>query len=345
MNKQWISIHVFYSANPSKLLLNCIAPLIADLRDKGLISRWFFIRYWMGGPHVRLRLLPAEGVTAQAVKDVAEPAIKSYLENRPALFEMDPALLKKHYRRMFEAEYGNEAYLARYGETGEMETYASNSIHHIEYELEYQRYGGEPGLDVAERHFEVSSDIVLHIMKETNVHARGLAMGRGMQLMLQMLYTFLVDDESVCRFLTRYIEMWQEIYEDRSNLYPYFDRKYSFIAQKIQRRVSEVKRHLEADHFVPGLEVELEWVTHLRELKAELRDLHSARRLTLPEHAQSERDAFTYLLTSYVHMTNNRLSVSIGEEVYMAYVLRRAIEESAAIAEAGAPVLMEATIG
>jgi hypothetical protein len=138
--------------------------------------------------------------------------------------------------------------------------------------------------------------------------------------------------------------MWQEIYEDRSNLYPYFDRKYSFVAQKIQRRVHDVKRRLEADHFVPGLEVELEWVTHLRELKTELRALHSARRLTLPDHAQSEREAFTYLLASYVHMTNNRLSVSIGEEVYMAYVLRRAIQESAT-SETGAAVLMEAAIG
>ncbi|HEX8772732.1 MAG TPA: thiopeptide-type bacteriocin biosynthesis protein [Pyrinomonadaceae bacterium] len=345
MNKQWISMHIFYSANPSKLLLNCIAPLIAELRDRGLVSRWFFIRYWMGGPHVRLRLLPAEGVTAEAVKNVAEPAIRSYLDNRPALFEMDPSLLKKHYRRMFEAEYGTEAYLARYGETGEMETYLSNSIHYIDYELEFERYGGAAGLDVAERHFEVSSDIVLDIMKETNVHVRGLAMGRGMQLMLQLLYTFLVDDESVCRFLTRYIELWQEIYEDRSNLYPYFDRKYNFVAQKIQRRVRSVKRQLEADRFVPGLEVELKWITHVREFKTELRALRASEGLLLPDHVQAERDAFNYLLSSYVHMTNNRLSVSIGEEVYMAYVLRRAIEDSAITVEHVEAVLMEASIG
>ena len=53
----------------------------------------------------------------------------------------------------------------------------------------------------------------------------------------------------------------------------------------------------------------------------------AARQLELPDYAKSEREAFGYLLMGYIHMTNNRLSVSIGEEVYMAYVLRRAIQE------------------
>ena len=270
MSKQWVSMHIFYSANPSRLLVNCIAPLVADLRAQQLISRWFFIRYWMGGPHVRLRLLPAEGVSEQTVKTAAETAIQGYLTRRPALFEMDPKLLKKHYRKMFEAEYGREAFLARYGEDGEVETYQSNTIHYIDYEAEYQRYAGPLGLDISERHFEVSSDIVLRITEETNVHARSIAMGRGIQLMLQLLYTLLADDESVCAFLSRYIEMWQEIYDDRSNLYPFFERKYALIAPRLRSRVVEIKRQLKADDFVSGLEVEEQWVTHARALKTEL---------------------------------------------------------------------------
>jgi hypothetical protein len=332
-------MHVFYSANPSRLLVNCIAPLVADLQAQQLISRWFFIRYWMGGPHVRLRLLPAEGVSEQTVKAAAEAAIQAYLQRRPALFEMDPNLLKKHYRRMFEAEYGREAFLARYGEDGEVETYQSNTIHYIAYEAEYQRYAGPLGLDISERHFEVSSDIVLRITEETNVHARSIAMGRGIQLMLQMLYTFLEDDESVCAFLSRYIEMWQEIYDDRSNLYPFFDRKYALIAPRMRGRVAEIKRQLAAADVVSGLEIERQWITHARTLKAELGAAYATQQLELPDYVKSEREAFAYLLMSYIHMTNNRLSVSIGEEVYMAYVLRRAIEELRADATAEADVL------
>src|SRR5215218_9452764 len=98
MTKPWISVHVFYSSNGNPLLADGVAPLVARLRARGLISRYFFIRYWLGGPHVRLRLLPAEAAGADEVKAVAEADLRAFLARRPALYEVDRKVLTPLYR-------------------------------------------------------------------------------------------------------------------------------------------------------------------------------------------------------------------------------------------------------
>ena len=54
----WLAFHIFYAANPRPMMVDCIRPLLAELTGDGLISGYFFINYWLEGPHVRLRLRP-----------------------------------------------------------------------------------------------------------------------------------------------------------------------------------------------------------------------------------------------------------------------------------------------
>ncbi|CAM5695242.1 Lantibiotic biosynthesis protein OS=Streptomyces microflavus OX=1919 GN=Smic_30460 PE=4 SV=1 [Streptomyces microflavus] len=55
----WQATHVFYAANPRPFLLHCVRPLVAELEADGLLAGYFFINYWLEGPHVRLRLKPS----------------------------------------------------------------------------------------------------------------------------------------------------------------------------------------------------------------------------------------------------------------------------------------------
>ena len=41
------------------------------------------------------------------------------------------------------------------------------------------------------------------------------------------------------------------------------------------------------------------------------------------------QDALAIVLSSYVHMTNNRLGVSILDEIYLSYVICRALSDMA----------------
>jgi thiopeptide-type bacteriocin biosynthesis protein len=333
MTERWISVHIFYSANLSPVLADCVAPLVSKLQKEALISRYFFIRYWLSGSHVRLRLLPAENVSEETIREIVDPAISSFLTRRPALFQVanDNPRLKEFYRRMFIAEYGEDVLVAKYGEGGEIPEYPNNSFHYIEYEPEPLRYGGAKGIELAEKHFEVSSDIVLKLIRETNVHLRSIVMGHSVQLMLQMCYGFFDDDERVLAFLARYIDFWQSTYRlDPEKSYPKFDRKYSHIAASLHKRLAEI-RQLSAEEAVTyGTPLERKWGTHIRELRAEILKLAAAGELELPDDARDADSALAYLLTSYVHMNNNRIGVSIIDECYLGYLMQRAIEDARA---------------
>lgn len=331
MSKPWISVHIFYSSNGNPLLGECVAPLVAKLRERGLISRYFFIRYWMGGPHVRLRLLPAEGVAEASVKEVVEADIAAFLARRPALYEIDRAALAPLYRNMYEAEYGAEEFAARFGEGGELPFYDNNTFHYIDYEPEYDRYGGEAGVDLAERHFEVSSDMVLRLVRETNMHVRGIVMGHSVQMMLQMCYAFLGDEERIVAFLERYMEFWQTSYAQNSQkLYPGFDRKYAHMEAKLRNRVEEVRRLTRGDDPSAGTESERLWLAHIKEVRAEALRLAAEKRLPLSGEVDDPEIALVILLSGYLHMTNNRLGVSILDEIYLSYLVARALEGAGA---------------
>jgi thiopeptide-type bacteriocin biosynthesis protein len=328
MNRRWISLHIFYASNSNPLLSDCVAPLAEKLRGRGLISRYFFIRYWLGGPHVRLRLSPAEGAPEGEIKELLERDVRAFLTRRPAFFELNRDTLSPLYRKMYEAEYGAEKFVEVYGEDGEIPLYANNSYHYIEYEPEFGRYGGPHGLDLSERHFEFSSDAVLQLIKETNMHVRSITMGHAAQLMLQTCYGFFGDDEKVGAFLRRYIEFWQQTYnENGARLYPGFDRKYERMAADIRERIEEAR--LSALGVRPASaasRVESKWAAHVKELRGELLSLLAAGRLELPGGMRDETAAFSYLLSSYIHMTNNRLGISILDETYLSYLLVRAID-------------------
>ncbi|HEY0546567.1 MAG TPA: thiopeptide-type bacteriocin biosynthesis protein [Pyrinomonadaceae bacterium] len=331
MTKRWISVHIFYSSNLSPVLADCVEPLVRALQKAALISRYFFIRYWLSGSHIRLRLLPAGNVSEDAVKETVEAAITAFLKRRPALFQVsnDNPRLKEFYRRMFVAEYSEEALIARYGESGEIPEYDNNSFHYIEYEPEFHRYGGEAGVELAEKHFEVSSDVVLKLIRETNMHLRSIVMGHAIQLMLQMCYGFFDDDERVLAFLARYTEFWQATYRlnpDKS--YPRFDRKYSQKAESLHKRLTEIRQLTTEDALAYGTPLERQWGAHIKQLRAEILRLAEAGELELPDDARDGESALAYLLTSYVHMTNNRIGVSIIDECYLSYLIQRAIEDS-----------------
>lgn len=54
----WWAFHVFLfdPAQGEACLLEDIMPALRDLLAQGRVSSWFFIRYWEGGPHLRVRL-------------------------------------------------------------------------------------------------------------------------------------------------------------------------------------------------------------------------------------------------------------------------------------------------
>ncbi|MDA6131158.1 hypothetical protein OSK38_27810, partial [Escherichia coli] len=56
LRTNWKAYHVFYHGNLDILIQQCIKPITKKLLSEGIAEKFFFIRYWEGGPHIRLRV-------------------------------------------------------------------------------------------------------------------------------------------------------------------------------------------------------------------------------------------------------------------------------------------------
>ncbi|MFB9311661.1 thiopeptide-type bacteriocin biosynthesis protein [Nocardioides plantarum] len=119
---------------------------------------WFFIRYWQGGPHLRLRVA---GLTAPEVATTTarlEESLRSSGTLRDGEAPLDAAAFSAEAARHAAAETGSDRV------AGDV---LAPGVHPSTYEPELQRYGG-PALMVAnEELFELSSQMVAAVLRSS----------------------------------------------------------------------------------------------------------------------------------------------------------------------------------
>lgn len=316
---RWISVYVFYASDADPLLVECVAPLVRRLRADGLVSGYFFIRYWQEGRHVRLRLLPAPGVPAAVVTAETEADLAGFLSRRPA--PPAEAATPEHYRRLFLAEYDQRRWDARYGPDGTMPLRDNNSFHLEAYERELARYGGLAGVELAEWHFETSSDVALRLLATGG--RRSIRLGQSAQLGMILCLVFLDDDARVAEFLAGYRDFWKNTY------------RYGGVATQAGYELANQRGTDRLRHVIDQIRrsvrhgvdvVAPDWTAHCRQLRARLIELTTSGGIELPRaDATDPAVVLPAMLRSYLHMTNNRLGVTIREEAYLAHVLRAAL--------------------
>ncbi|MFI0980590.1 thiopeptide-type bacteriocin biosynthesis protein [Streptomyces sp. NPDC021093] len=162
----WVCAHVFYDADQDRLLTECLGPLADALRADGLVQRFFFLRYWEGGPHVRLRLLPAHRSDRAAVERRAEAEIRAFLRRVPAPDVVD----RSRFAQVAEGLAGLE------GRAGhDQEVHPNNSVAFPPYAREHADYGYGRAVAAVERHFFESSRLALTVVDaRTSVEQRAL---------------------------------------------------------------------------------------------------------------------------------------------------------------------------
>ncbi|QIY61202.1 lantibiotic dehydratase C-terminal domain-containing protein [Streptomyces sp. RPA4-2] len=334
----WLAVHVFYAASPRPLLLQCVKPLVDDLTEEGLLAGYFFINYWLEGPHLRLRLRPRRAADAPVVRERAHAALAAFLRERPALYEVKAGFLAELYETLFTLEYTEDQRAEFLGPDGRMRLRPNNSFEDRPYEPEYGKYGGPGGVALAEWHFQHSSDLVVEAARGMNLHLRTVLLGLSAQLMMVMSGTFLKDDEALLAFLDRYHAFWDRAFNGTNYTTAQgYDRAYTEMGASLPerfRRIRDAVAQGGQDRLPAFLRGWAEHCTELRDRAAELtlrgeltfrawdgsRDI----RPTDPAHA------LPMLLSPYLHMTNNRLSMTIRDEAFLSYVLARALRDETA---------------
>jgi hypothetical protein len=169
----WVSAHAFYQDNLDPLVVEVVAPLMDELAAEGLARESFFLRYWDGGPHVRLRALPVQGEFRPDVEKLIMDRFGEYLAKKPSAESMPPE------------EYARLAPVLASGEG--MSSYfaclqPNNSVSFIPYRREHNRYGYGAAVEAAERHFAESSRIALSILRRGATDGQRLTAAAAMIL-------------------------------------------------------------------------------------------------------------------------------------------------------------------
>lgn len=328
----WMSFHVHYTSNPNPLLAEAIGPLVEELQDESLIDGYFFIRYWVEGPHTRLRLKPVQEADRATIEERVHDRIEAFMQSRPAVYEVDREDIADLYHSMFLSEYTQAEWDEAYGAEGSMPIQPNNSIVRARYDPEHGRYGGEEGLAISEWHFEQSSALAIRLATTANMHLRTITFGMSAQLMMVMCTAFLESDEAVVEFLTGYEKYWSRLYVEDSDE---SDLRYERAVEAMDPSVAAHLRRLGTigtDDVGAHAAFLQAWHAHCRELRARIQDAAAARTLRFDAVTgqgtfvpDDEGQALRVLLGSYLHMTNNRLGVTPSEEPYMARVVQHAL--------------------
>ncbi|MER5930803.1 lantibiotic dehydratase C-terminal domain-containing protein [Streptomyces sp. NPDC002054] len=334
----WQALHIFYAANPQPLLVKCVRPLIDGLTADGLIEGHFFINYWLEGPHVRLRLRPVTPEAEEEVRRRAEEAVAAFLTARPALYEVDSGFLNEFYNTLFDIEFPDGDRSAFSGPDGRMNLRPNNSYSREPYEPEYGKYGGPLGIELAEWHFAHSSDLVMDALGRMNLHLRTVLLGTSAQLMMVMAATFLPDREELADYLDSYYEFWHKAFPGTGFIgSTEYDRTYADTAPGLARRFAAVRAALASGETGRLPEFLAGWAGHCRELRDRAQALARSGNLvfrswdgTRDEPVTDPVEALPRLLSPYLHMTNNRLHVTIRDEAYLAHLLGRVLREEPA---------------
>lgn len=150
VRRTWVGLHCFVYWAPADLdtfLSATVAPLLDRLRADGGIADWFYIRYWEGGPHLRIRIRdPLPGVGEQLREQLSALVAQAPYE----VFALDG---DSYYQRL-----GGDAARSAAG------WHTHGEVREIAYQPETARYGGPPAVPVAEDVFCRSSQVTARIV-------------------------------------------------------------------------------------------------------------------------------------------------------------------------------------
>lgn len=324
--KSWLAAYLYYVEPWEEILVNAVKPFIKQVMDNKWAERYFFIRYWERGPHIRLRFFGDTRVLREQVK----PRLDEYFEN----------YYKEHPTTRKDAENIEDI-------KPEFRPFPNNSVQYIEYEPEVPRYGGPVGILIGERQFQVSSDAVLEVIRETGDWDYDRALGAAIQMHLGFAYALGMDLKETAAFYSRISTMW-------------FSRAYAFQPDMPKEELQE-RQKITMDAFKENFEKQKEtlvpyhrvlweafnggavfeqdwlnqWIEGMKKIKEELHTAQANDQLVfqeaylpkLIEGIPQDRQLLWLILESYIHMTNNRLGILNRDEAYLGYLIRESLKE------------------
>ncbi|WP_257669574.1 thiopeptide-type bacteriocin biosynthesis protein [Parapedobacter tibetensis] len=289
MKHNWISVYLYSDLSFERVIAALIRKIVVELTNMDLIRSYFFIRYWEGGSHIRLRVLP------KGNKSI--PDVRSYIVRNGSTF-YESQKDRQHYR-----------------------------IEFVPYEREVDRYSGKNGVKIAESIFQYSSMAVINIINQYESRwNNGLAIAIAIKMHVIFAKSLIEESESRKELFKRIFEncMMHSVKLDIDNqitqanierVKKAFEK--TFLEQK-EKIVSIVR-----STFFTELEEtkcegwEEQWLRCCQQVNVDLSTQHLIPPNQLVQYCEN-----------HIHMTNNRLGVYLRDESFIAFMIYTVFNET-----------------
>lgn len=293
----WRAYHLFYHADRERLVAEMVRPTVAALRASGDITRFYFVLYNLGGPHVRLRLKPARGRAARVEAQVQRAAA--------AFFERCPSTTSLPEEAIVRQNAGIVASDPLSG-GGADEVYPDNSVRELPTFFEVERYGGPRLFRHSLEYFVLSSGEALRFAGGEG-RTSGQRLAAAGRLCVDQAWGLARGAEEFAELLgyagRLFTGEWTEHFLRRGD--EAFDRQRAVHTRLLRDELDALTRGDAAAS--PAL------VAGARRLARGIR--------------KAQEGARWIITASQLHMTANRLGLLNPEELYLSQILSRAVQE------------------
>lgn len=300
---RWHSLHVYRYPEQDLFLAHGVAPVLRPLRASGAVDRAFFLRYWQGGPHIRLRVR-----TDAAVVDEIAGKLRGHLAEYPSDGTFDIAAFQEGQR-----------YMARMEDSDPHEIVPTDTVLPAEYEPEYGKYGGHAGVAIAEDLFDASTTAVLGALAQLDGRS-ARRLGVAFDMMLRGLAAVGRSPAGMADFFAYYCRLWS----------PYVFGHFSATwTELLARQGPPMTAH--AGRLLATGSLTDDWSAAVRtawQAVAEHTDTVLPHVTLAGPDAPPERRRQA-LLANYLHTNNNRMGVNPESEAYLAYLGHHVLSDCA----------------
>lgn len=298
----WLSVYIYskgdiYSQNGDRVILEIVDPVVQYSVQNGLIKRYFFIRYSEKGTHIRLRLY--------GQKDILETTIKQFIK--------DFVEEKLHVDlRIDENKSGIK------------------TVEWTDYEPEYERYGGNEAVKVAEDFFQFSSEFCIEQLKHIPDGEQSSRFGKGIIGMVTLLKVFFEEKNSALQLVQNYGKNYLKGFAKEEHLKEWvemFNGGFEKQSETLVDYIDALWEALSENDQLP--ESIASFSDNVKNIKEQLKNLFDDRKISLYQNKIENWDlVLRSIVPSYIHMTNNRLGISIRDESYLSHLINAALQKT-----------------
>jgi hypothetical protein len=292
------AFHIHYHEDLDRLLVELARPLLGELIAERRIDRFFFVRYALGGPHIRLRLR-AHASQIDAVRARVTAAAADLFRRRPSAASMPADEIMRI----------NESILRTDPSERDDSIYPDNIVRECVFHPELERYGGAALLPLALEYFALSSARALRFVLQSGDTPRARQLPLILRMLLEEAAGFAADGGELLALLASPFEGHgdaMKVFVERG------DRLFAERKDLLYRIARGDIEALVAGSSPPPLGA-LSLADAARDLASALRPETRAVRLRAS--------------ANQLHMSANRLGLRNPEEVYLGRALWRAAEE------------------